>query len=67
MKILVKDITFYEGDVCDKKLPERMFTENKIAAVIHFAGYKEVGESANKPLMYYRNNIDNTLTLCEVM
>lgn len=66
-EITGKDITFYEGDVCDKKLLEKIFTEHKIDAVIHFAGYKAVGESVKKPLMYYRNNIDSTLALCEVM
>ena len=52
-KITGKDFVFYEGDVCDK--------------TIHFAGYKAVGESTLKPLMYYRNNIDSTLSLLEVM
>lgn len=62
-----KEITFYKGDVCDKELLEKIFNTHKISAVIHFAGYKAVGESVHKPLMYYRNNIDSTLTLCEVM
>lgn len=62
-----KDVTFYEGDVCDKELLRKIFNDNKIEAVIHFAGYKAVGESVKKPLMYYRNNIDSTLSLCEVM
>ena len=62
-----KDFTFYEGDVCDKDLLQTIFNENKINAVIHFAGFKAVGESVQKPLMYYRNNLDSTLTLCEVM
>ncbi len=66
-KITGKNVVFYEGDVCDKKLLRRIFTEHKIAAVMHFAGYKAVGESVQKPIMYYRNNIDSTLTLCEVM
>ena len=66
-KITGKSVVFYEGDVCDKKLLRRIFTEHKIAAVMHFAGYKAVGESVKKPIMYYRNNIDSTLTLCEVM
>ena len=43
------------------------FTENEINSVIHFAGYKAVGESVKYPLKYYRNNIDSTLSLCEVM
>jgi len=58
---------FYEGDVCDKDILDRIFCENKIDAVIHFAGYKAVGESVEKPIMYYRNNIDSTLSLCEIM
>jgi len=66
-KITNKDFVFYQGDVCDKVILEKIFSENKIEAVIHFAGYKAVGESVKKPLMYYRNNIDSTLALCEVM
>ncbi len=66
-EITHKDFTFYEGDVCDKELMEKIFSSEKIDAVIHFAGYKAVGESVRKPLMYYRNNLDSTLTLCEVM
>ena len=62
-----KEFYFYEGDVCDKDILNKIFKEHKIDAVIHFAGYKAVGESVNKPLMYYRNNIDSTLSLCEVM
>ena len=66
-KITNKKISFYEGDVCDKNLLSKIFRENKIDAVIHFAGYKAVGESVSKPLMYYRNNIDSTLSLLEIM
>ena len=62
-----KDVTFYEGNVCDKELLRKIFNDNKIEAVIHFAGYKAVGESVKNPLMYYRNNIGSTLSLCEVM
>ncbi len=62
-----KDVKFYKGDVCDKDLVTRIFKENKIDAVIHFAGLKAVGESVKKPLLYYRNNIDSTINLCEVM
>lgn len=58
---------FYEGDLADKDLVEKIFDEHKIEAVIHLAGLKAVGESVAKPLMYYRNNLDSTLTLCEVM
>ena len=66
-EITNKDFKFYEGDVCNKDILEKIFNENKIDAVIHFAGYKAVGESVKKPLMYYRNNIDSTLTLLETM
>ena len=62
-----RKLKFYEGDVCDKELVTKVFEENKISAVIHFAGLKAVGESVQKPLLYYRNNLDTTLTLCEVM
>ena len=58
---------FYEIDVCDKEALRKVFEENDIKAVIHFAGLKAVGESVEKPLMYYRNNLDSTLTLLEVM
>lgn len=66
-EITKKEVTFYQGDVCNSELLHKIFKENKIDAVIHFAGYKAVGESVQKPLMYYRNNLDSTLTLCEVM
>ncbi len=58
---------FYENDVCDKEALERIFSENKIDAVIHFAGLKAVGESVSKPIEYYSNNIIGTLKLVEVM
>jgi UDP-glucose 4-epimerase len=66
-KITGKSVKFYEGDVADKALMTRVFEENDIYAVIHFAGLKAVGESCAKPLLYYRNNLDTTLTLLEVM
>ena len=58
---------FYLGDVADHALLERIFQENDISAVMHFAGFKAVGESVQKPLAYYRNNLDTTLTLLETM
>ncbi len=58
---------FYKTDICDKAALESVFARNVIDAVIHFAGYKAVGESVKKPLEYYRNNLDSTLTLLEVM
>jgi UDP-glucose 4-epimerase len=66
-KITGKDIPFYEVNVCDKEKLEKVFSENTIDGVIHFAGLKSVGESVSKPLEYYRNNIDSTLALVEVM
>ena len=60
-------IPHYEADVCDPEAVDRIFSENEIDAVIHFAGLKAVGESCEKPVMYYRNNIDSTLTLLEAM
>ncbi len=66
-KITGKDVSVYSIDVADKEAMTKLFTEQDINAIIHFAGYKAVGESCAKPLMYYRNNIDATLTLLEVM
>ncbi len=66
-EITGKDVIFYEGDVADRELLENIFSNNKIDAVMHFAGYKAVGESVEKPLMYYHNNILSTIILCEVM
>ena len=62
-----KEPKFYQGDVRDRELLNKIFDENDIDAVIHFAGLKAVGESCEKPIEYYRNNIDSTLTLVEVM
>ena len=62
-----KRFPLYEINVADKTALEKVFEENKIDAVIHFAGFKAVGESVKVPLSYYRNNIDTTLSLMEVM
>ena len=62
-----KPFTFYECDVADAAALERIFSAHEIGAVIHFAGFKAVGESVQKPLTYYRNNLDTTLTLLETM
>ena len=62
-----RDIPFYEADVSDEKVMNAIFEKERFDAVIHFAGYKAVGESVSKPLEYYRNNLDTTLTLCECM
>jgi UDP-glucose 4-epimerase len=66
-KITGKSVKFYQNDVQNKEVLKQIFKENDISAVIHFAGFKAVGESVKKPLMYYRNNLDSTLTLLEVM
>ena len=66
-KITGKDIDFYENDVCDLDALEKIFSNHKIEAVIHFAGYKAVGESVQKPIMYYENNLLSTLHLCKKM
>ncbi len=66
-KITGKDFKFYEADMLDKAALDKIFDENEIDAVIHFAGLKAVGESVQKPVMYYHNNITGTLTLLEVM
>lgn len=59
--------TFYQGDIQDEVLLNKIFSEHNIKAVVHFAGLKSVNESVDQPQLYYRNNINGTLTLCEVM
>lgn len=66
-KITSKTFKFYEADLIDKFSVQKVFQENKIDAVIHFAGYKAVGESVIEPLKYYNNNIVSTLNLLDVM
>ena len=66
-KITGKPVKTYELDIKDNAKLAEVFRENKIDAVIHFAGLKAVGESVQKPIMYYRNNIDTTLALLETM
>ena len=66
-QITGKPVKRYDGDVRDEALMERVFTENNIDWVIHFAGLKAVGESVRKPLEYYTNNLVNTLVLLNVM
>lgn len=58
---------FYNVDLVDKLKLEEIFRKHTIDSVIHFAGFKAVGESVSKPIMYYKNNLDSTLVLCEVM
>ncbi len=62
-----KDFKSYECDIRDSEGMDRIFKENKIDAVIHFAGLKAVGESCRKPMEYYDNNIGGTVKLCQVM
>ena len=66
-KIAGRRPKFYKQDICDRAGLEKIFDEEKIDSVIHFAGYKAVGESTRMPIEYYRNNLDSTLTLCDVM
>ena len=66
-KLADRSVTFYEENVCNKAALQRIFDAEQVDAVIHFAGYKAVGESVEKPLEYYRNNLDSTMTLLEVM
>lgn len=66
-EITGKTLKFYKDDVRDKSALRRVFTENKIDAVIHFAGLKAVGESVREPIMYYDNNLISTIALLEVM
>ncbi|MEI3339027.1 MAG: UDP-glucose 4-epimerase GalE [Eubacterium sp.] len=62
-----KSVKFYKADVRDAKALDEIFAKEAVEAVIHFAGLKAVGESVAKPLEYYDNNINGTLTLCDVM
>lgn len=62
-----KTVRFYKGDCRDREMLKKIFTENKIDAVIHFAGLKAVGESCEKPMLYYDNNLNSNLALAETM
>ncbi|QOP40334.1 UDP-glucose 4-epimerase GalE [Sulfurimonas marina] len=66
-QIIGKDVNFIEGDIRDKEALQKVFDLYNIDSVIHFAGLKAVGESVEKPLEYYDNNIIGTIRLCEVM
>jgi len=66
-QITKKDFKFYELDILDREKLEKVFIENDIEIVIHFAGLKAVGESVEKPIEYYHNNITGTLVLLELM
>lgn len=62
-----RDFPFYECDIRDREGLRRVFAAHPIEAVIHFAGLKAVGESVQKPLLYFDNNVGGTITLCEAM
>ena len=62
-----KDFKFYQADIRDEEAMTKVFAENKIDAVIHFAGLKSVPQSVKEPLNYYDNNIAGTVCLCRVM
>ena len=62
-----KKVKFFEADVCDEDALRKIFAEDEIFAVIHFAGLKAVGESVQIPLRYYENNLISTLSLLKVM
>jgi len=66
-QITGKDFTFYEGNMIDEDILDKIFTENKIDAVIDFAAYKAVGESVEKPVEYYTNNVSTVLVLLGAM
>ena len=62
-EITGKDIKFYEGDMLDKELLNKIFIENEIDCVIDFAAFKSVGDSVSKPIEYYMNNVSSVLSL----
>ena len=66
-EITGQTVSFYKEDICDRNALEKIFKKEQPEAVLHFAGYKAVGESVERPLEYYRNNLGGTMTLCEVM
>jgi UDP-glucose 4-epimerase len=66
-KLASKSVEFIEGDILDEKLLSDVFSQHKFEAVINFSGLKAVGESMLKPIEYYQNNVEGTLTLIEVM
>jgi UDP-glucose 4-epimerase len=66
-QITGKEVKFYEADILDRKALNEIFEKEQIESVIHFAGYKAVGESVQKPIEYYYNNMTGTLVLCDVM
>ena len=66
-QITGKSVTFYQGDILDREMLRKIFAENQIESVIHFAGLKAVGESVREPLRYYQNNVTGSIVLVEEM
>lgn len=66
-RITGKHLLFIKGDIRDRQLLDRLFTEHNISDVLHFAGLKAVGQSVDQPLRYFENNVSGTLTLCQAM
>jgi len=66
-EITGKDVPFHEVNICDKEALREVFEQHELDAVIHFAGYKAVGESVAQPLKYYSNNLNGTIVLMELM
>lgn len=66
-QITDRQALFFQGDIRDRTLLDRIFSAHKIDAVVHFAGLKAVGESVQQPLMYYDNNVGGSITLCQAM
>ena len=66
-KITGKEVTFYEADIRDVEMMEKIFSTHTFDAVIHFAAFKAVGESCKLPLKYYENNISGTVSLLQIM
>src|SRR5690242_17551712 len=65
--IVEKKNPFYQVDCLDKKALDKVFSDHAISAVIHFAAHKSVSESVQKPMEYYRNNVESLITLLEIM
>lgn len=66
-QITKKHVSFYQEDLCNLSAMDEIFKKEQFDAVIHFAGYKAVGESVEKPILYYKNNLISTLNVCELM
>jgi len=66
-EITGKPVKFYKGDILDRDILKKIFTENKIEAVIHFAGLKAAGESVKEPLRHYHSNVGGAIALCDIM